>query len=142
MRDNNNSSYNVSCVHISKEAQECNATTVNIVLPPAVSPKLRISEVFPNELVHKNEKFSFTGEYFFMEELQGWLGIYDVDTSCSTFNYSRSLMMLIGGPQSVPKTFDAETYYALFGSKRINTKSTTRVTDSSTDSSTDEFIEY
>ena len=48
MKDNNSSYNNVSCVHISKEAQECNATTVNIVLPPAVSPKLRISEVFPN----------------------------------------------------------------------------------------------
>ena len=127
MKDNNSSYNNVSCVHISKEAQECNATTVNIVLPPAVSPKLRISEVFPNELVHKNEKFSFTGEYFFMEELQGWLGVYDVDTSCSKFNYSRSLMMLVGGPHSVPKTFDAETYYALFDSKRINSNSTTRV---------------
>ena len=112
--------------------------TVNIVFPPPLTPKLRISDVFPNELVHKNEKFSFTGEYFFMEELQGWLGVYDVDTSYSKFNYSRSLMMLIGGAHSVPKTFDAETYYALFGSKRINTKSTTIVTDSSKE----EFIEY
>ena len=120
----------LSCVHIVQEANNCIATTVRIVLPSIMSPIIDISEVFPKELVYENEKFSFTDDYFFIDELQGWLGVYNVETSCPT-NNSKSLMMLVEGSQSFPKHFDSETYYALFGSKKSKSESKVTLKDSS-----------
>jgi len=120
----------LSCVHILKEDNKYIATTIRIVLPCIMSPIISISEVFPKELEYENETFSFTNEYFFIDELQGWVGVYNIKTSCST-NNSKSLMMLVEGSQSFPKHFDSETYYALFGSKKSKSESKVTLKDSS-----------
>ena len=120
----------LSCVHIVNEGNNYNATTVRIVLPSIRKSTVDVSEVFPKELSHQNEKFSFTGNYFFIDQLQGWLGVYDIETSSFTNNHSKSLMMHVAGSPSVPKPFDANTYYALFGSKKSNSISTLTPKDS------------